>query len=138
MYKFIRGRVCHSLDLSRETVYKGVARRLGEWHAALPVVFENNAPKATNGEQNGLASPKHVSAEQVNRITPNKSAPNLWTVIQKWIFALPTGTEAEQKRQAILQHELNGTVQELGDTVGVGNDGVCALYDEFFIKVTRN
>ena len=128
MYRFIRGRVCRSTDLSNESVYKGVARKLGEWHAVLPVVFEDNSSHVANGEQNGLSSPKHVpSVEQINKITPKKSAPNLWTVMQKWIFALPTRTENDHKRKDTLQDELNRTVKELGDTPGLGKDGVCAL-----------
>ena len=128
LYKFIRGRVCHSIDLSHEVVYKGVARRLGEWHAILPVVFENDAPNATNGDQNTFLSSSTSKSvpctKQINKFTPNRFAPNLWTVMQKWILALQTGTEAECKRKDTLQHELDRTVQEFVDNPGVGKDGV--------------
>ena len=131
LYKFIRGRVCHSIDLSDEAVYKGVARRLGEWHAILPVVFEDDAQNATNGDQNTLLSSSTSKSipctKQINKFTPNRFAPNLWTVMQKWIFALQTGTEAERKRKDTLQHELDRTVKELVDTPGVGKDSVCVL-----------
>lgn len=64
----------------------------------------------------------------INAITPGKPIPNLWTVMQKWIHALPTVTEAEEKRKAVLQKELERTVAELRDTLGLGNDGVCIFH----------
>ena len=67
----------------------------------------------------------------INAITPNMSTPNLWTVIQKWIFALPVSTEAEKTRQGVLQKELERTVNELGDTRGLGKDGVRPLLLHF-------
>src|SRR6516165_9452861 len=36
LYKYIRGRVCSPEDLTREAVWRGVARRLAEWHAIVP------------------------------------------------------------------------------------------------------
>lgn len=44
--------------------------------------------------------------------------------MQKWVFALPTSTEAELKRKEILQKELERTVSELGSTPGLGNHPV--------------
>lgn len=44
--------------------------------------------------------------------------------MQKWVFALPTTTEAEMKRKDVLQKELERTVSELSDTSGLGENGV--------------
>ena len=44
--------------------------------------------------------------------------------MQKWVFALPTSNEAEIKRKDVLQKELERTVSELGDTPGLGGNGV--------------
>lgn len=64
------------------------------------------------------------SLEAINAITPDLPAPNVWTIMQKWVFALPTTTEAELKRKKLLQQELERTVSELGQTPGLGNHPV--------------
>ena len=65
--------------------------------------------------------------DQVSAITPSKPIPNVWTVMQKWILALPTTNETEAERQKILQKELERTVADLGDKPGLGGDGVSPL-----------
>src|SRR5690242_3255837 len=37
LYKFVPGSVCSPADLRRPDVWRGVAQRLGEWHATLPI-----------------------------------------------------------------------------------------------------
>ena len=37
LYNFLPGRVCTPADLSTEPIWRAVARRLGEWHARLPL-----------------------------------------------------------------------------------------------------
>jgi ethanolamine kinase len=41
--------------------------------------------------------------------------------MQKWIYALPTDTDAKKKRQTELQTELEWMLKELGDTPGIAN-----------------
>lgn len=134
MYRFIRGQVCNPEDLRREDVSRAVARRLGEWHARVPIVANkgNLTPKMDEHKIDDRLSrsiPNRTLSKQairaINAITPGKPIPNLWTVMQKWIHALPTVTEAEEERKSVLQKELVRTVAELGDTLGLGNDGVC-------------
>ncbi|MCJ1399479.1 hypothetical protein MMC11_002681 [Xylographa trunciseda] len=128
IYRFIRGRVCQSQDLTKEPIWKGVARRLGEWHAVLPVhsagtttSLENNADNLEHPVSVGSLK---ISLDKINAITPNKPSPNIWTVIQKWIFALPVRTEVEMERRSSLQRELERTVAELGNSPGLGKDGI--------------
>ncbi|MCJ1317132.1 hypothetical protein MMC15_002454 [Xylographa vitiligo] len=128
MYRFIRGRVCQSQDLTKEAIWKGVARRLGEWHAVLPV-RPAETTTSMESEANDLkylvsVGSSEASLEKINAITPNKPTPNIWTVIQKWIFALPVRTEVEVERKARLQQELERTVAELGSNPGLGKDGI--------------
>lgn len=125
LYRFIRGQVCTPEDLRREDVWCGVARRLGEWHARLPIVFDSGEPRSPS-----VGKPT-VSKAVINSITPGKGTPNLWTVMQKWICALPTNTDAESTRKNVLQEELERTVAELGNTPGIGNDGVCGSPSPF-------
>lgn len=106
-----------------------MARRIAEWHAILPV--NEIIPPAASNEPEGPPSPlaqqsfdTRPSAEAMNKITPNKLAPNVWTVIQKWIFALPAESEVERARKQSLQKELERTVTELADIPDLGSDGV--------------
>ncbi|KAL8695825.1 MAG: hypothetical protein Q9224_003131 [Gallowayella concinna] len=127
MYRFIRGQVCESNDLTQERIWRGVARRLAEWHAVLPVA---SSPTSTVVEgvdvplfeqQPSKAPP---SAEAINGITPGKATPNVWTVMQKWIFALPAASETDRQRNDKLQQELERTVNDLADIPSLGTDGL--------------
>ncbi|KAL2354013.1 kinase-like domain-containing protein [Cryomyces antarcticus] len=120
MYKFIEGIVCAPEDLRRQEVWRGVAKRLGEWHARLPISAISSEPSLHKPMTNGCTNGIDKSGED---ITPDKSVPNVWTVMQKWIYALPAGTEAERLRQQSLQNELERSVKELGDTPGIGGCG---------------
>ncbi|KAK0509723.1 hypothetical protein JMJ35_008117 [Cladonia borealis] len=128
IYKFIRGRVCSPEDLTREPVWRGVARKLGEWHATLPIISAERTASIENAKHDvplTLDVPKSSpSLDQINAITPGKPTPNVWTIMQKWVFALPTTNEAEIRRKKVLQEELERTVSELGDTPGLGEDGL--------------
>jgi ethanolamine kinase len=128
MYRFIRGRVCRPEDLREPPIARAVAREMGTWHAMLPVLFEDTtAPVPTHDESNPLSRPPaktRRSLAEINAITPSKPTPNIWTVMQKWIFALPVRTAAEKERQTTLQAELKRTTAELGDIPGLGKDGL--------------
>ena len=92
IYRFIPGRVCTPADLQKEAVWRGVAARLGQWHATLPVVPAVNVREAENNQidlSTPLSPVKPVSSEEVNAITPHKVVPNVWTIMHKWIRGLP-------------------------------------------------
>lgn len=55
-------------------------------------------------------------------VLPGKPMPNIWTVLQKWIHALPNATAAERTRNAQLQEEMLSTVELLGSIRGL-DDG---------------
>ena len=128
LYKFIRGQVCTPGDLRREPVWRGVARTLGEWHGVLPVITagESDGEAALNVEAETAARKIKESPRlrKINSITPTRTIPTLWTVLQKWILALPATTEVERKRKATLQDELERIVIQFGNTPGLGDDGL--------------
>ena len=127
IYRFIRGRVSSPEDLTREPVWRGVASRLGQWHATLPIVSARNTAVVEDSVKVPLTtSPQQSlpSVEVIDAIAPEKPTPNVWTIMQKWVFALPTSNEAEIKRKGALQKELDRTVSELVDTPGLGGEGV--------------
>lgn len=132
LYKFIRGRVSTPSDLTREAVYRGVARRLGQWHAVLPVLpTEERKPEHDlNGTtSNGLSHGDGTCKDQVKIETnasmgSGKASPNVWTVMQKWILALPESTKAEAARKSLLQRELHRLVKDLSNLPGLGQDGL--------------
>jgi ethanolamine kinase len=72
----------------------------------------------------------------VDGIAPGKPTPNVWTVMQKWIFALPTDTVAQRERQAELQRELKWLVAELSQREGLGKNGVCIASENASSTVT--
>ncbi|KAF2093066.1 kinase-like protein [Rhizodiscina lignyota] len=104
MYKFIEGNVTSPADMRRPEVSRGIARKLGEWHAKIPTSL------ITDGAKDDYA-----------HITPGKPVPNLWTVISRWIAALPSDTGVEIGRKAMLAGELPWIVKHLGNVHGVGS-----------------
>jgi ethanolamine kinase len=128
LYKFIAGTVCTPEDLRRPEVWRGVAQRLGEWHATLPISSISSTCPAPS-----QLSPhnKRASLVDMAQLTPGKPIPNVWTTMQKWILALPTSTTAQTTRREELMKELKSLTKLLGDTPGVGgaNDYVFAHCD---------
>lgn len=119
MYRFIRGKAASPEDLRKPSIYLAVARRLAEWHATVPCI--STVPAKTNGVH-GMA--KGLSHPSVDNVAPGKPPPNVWTVMQKWLLALPTETQAQRNRQAELQEELLKVVKDLSQRPGLGQNGV--------------
>ncbi|KAB8231550.1 hypothetical protein ETB97_007563 [Aspergillus alliaceus] len=126
LYRFIRGRPATHEDLVTAFIWRGVATRLGQWHAVLPVqgavapaesevdnVFMNSVDVNLSKEDNGFPL-----------IKPRQLGPNMWTVLQKWIIALPSATDEQRQRRISLQKELERVVRELDDGKGIGEDGL--------------
>lgn len=131
LYKFIQGHVCKPSDLAREAVWRGVARRLGEWHAVLPIQADVPIPSQGSVENGRPKSPQEkvgnghpVTSAANSCLTPGKPTPNIWTVMQKWLRALPAGTDAEKKRNPMLQEGLERLAKDFGGVSSPGKDGV--------------
>ncbi|KAI1754987.1 kinase-like protein [Xylaria castorea] len=117
MYRYIQGKACQPADLRDPSIYLAVARRIAQWHATVPCIYE------TNPGNNGVTSNgTHGSSPDI--VAPGKPAPNVWTVMQKWIRALPTKTEAQRARQTELQKELAWLVEKLSQRPGLGKNGL--------------
>ncbi|KAH5334813.1 hypothetical protein HBI42_034930 [Parastagonospora nodorum] len=116
LYKYVSGTVCAPADLGRPEVWRGVAQRLGEWHATLPISSISSTCPAPS-----QLSPhnKRASLVDMAQLTPGKPIPNVWTTMQKWILALPTSTTAQSTRREQLMTELQSLTQLLVDTPGV-------------------
>ena len=130
LYRFIQGRVCTPQDLISEPVWRGVARRLGEWHGSLPIDSVPDSKPLTNGT-NGIACNGDVSHgtdsapfQPSRAIAARSPKPNIWAVMQKWVLALPAGTEAEKERKVQLQNELERSFFELDHIGGLGREGL--------------
>lgn len=132
LYKFIRGAVTSPADLRREDIYRAVARRLAEWHAVVPCISTPRAPlpaEINGSEHFGISAPTSSRKDPaiqnaIDNVAPGKPAPNCWTVMQKWIYALPTGSDEQRSRQASLQKELTRMVAEFSSRPGLGENGV--------------
>ncbi|EPE36325.1 Protein kinase-like (PK-like) [Glarea lozoyensis ATCC 20868] len=132
LYRFIQGSVTSPADLQRKEIWRAVAKRLAEWHAVVPCLPSARAPlsaEIVGSEEIGISAPtpsKKDPALQsaIDSVAPGKLAPNVWTVMQKWIYALPTKTETEKSRQASLQKELTKIVEEFSNRPGLGKDSL--------------
>ncbi|KAM3073072.1 hypothetical protein ACMFMG_008790 [Clarireedia jacksonii] len=132
LYRFIRGAVTSPADLRKQSIWRAVARRLAEWHAVVPCLASVREPlsrQIDGSEQFGLTAPASSKKDPaiqaaIDNVAPGKPAPNVWTVMQKWIYALPVATDAERERQANLQKELTRLVAEFSDRPGLGSNGL--------------
>lgn len=129
LYRFIKGSVTSPADLRTPEIWRAVARRMAEWHAVVPCLPGVRA-RADGGSRLGALSPTSTSKPDpvlqatIDATAPGKIAPNMWTVMQKWIFALPVSNEAQKSRQATLQKELVKLVGEFNERPGLGENSV--------------
>lgn len=109
--------MCSPADLRRPEVWRGVAQRLGEWHATLPISsISSTCPEPSQLKPDN----KRASLAAMASLTPGKPIPNVWTIMQKWIAALPIATTAQTTRRDELMLELEWLTKQLGDTPGIG------------------
>ncbi|RKU40386.1 hypothetical protein DL546_001694 [Coniochaeta pulveracea] len=128
LYRYVPGTVTAPADLREESIYRAVAGRLAEWHATVPCLpgKTGHSRRSSRADGQGIAIPTDEREYQraVDGIAPGKPTPNVWTVMQKWIFALPTDTEKQRIRQAELQKELKWVVSEFSNRDGLGKNGL--------------
>ncbi|KAF7590048.1 hypothetical protein BBP40_003301 [Aspergillus hancockii] len=126
LYRFIRGRPATHEDLVTAPIWRGVARRLGQWHAVLPIGGAVVPAQAEVDKIIMKAVDVHPSrqGDDLPLIQPRQPGPSMWTVLQKWILALPSGTDEQRKRRLNLQHELERVVNDLDDGNGIGENGL--------------
>ncbi|KAK1757617.1 ethanolamine kinase 1 [Echria macrotheca] len=129
MYRFVQGTVTQPEDLRKPAIYKAVARRLAQWHAVVPCIPGRTGHSRKNSKIEGFPSPADELGDAefqkaLDHVAPGKPSPNVWTVMQKWIFALPTDTEEQRVRQATLQKELGLLVDEFSQRPGLGKNGL--------------
>ncbi|CAL3963775.1 unnamed protein product [Diplocarpon coronariae] len=132
LYRFIRGAATSPADLRREEIWRAVARRLAQWHAVVPCIATSRRPLADEihgSEDFDVHAPTPSRMDPalqaaIDGTAPGKPAPNLWSVMQKWIYALPVNTDAEKSRQATLQQELTRLVAEFSNRPGLGDNSL--------------
>lgn len=121
MYRYIIGQVCTPKDLVSEPVWRAVARRLGEWHARLPVAAvvesKEDIPNGANGHKSNGA------AVDASSLASRRPTPNIWSVIQRWVDALPCDNPKQEARKQLLQKELDRSFKDLDNDRGPGSFG---------------
>jgi len=111
LYRYIRGQVCTPQDLTSEPVWRAVAKRLGEWHARLPI---SAGPEGGKNITNGANGNKpNGNVEECSALALRTPVPNIWSVIQKWVHALPCDTAKQEARKQLLQKELDRSFKDL-------------------------
>ncbi|OLN92881.1 Ethanolamine kinase 1 [Colletotrichum chlorophyti] len=122
LYRFIKGSVTAPEDLRKPVIYKAVASRLAQWHATVPCITHSTT---TNGHARENGTNGHQDPDAIiENAAPGKPVPNLWTVMQKWILALPSDTQVQRERQERLQKEFEFIVEEFSQRPGLGVDGL--------------
>lgn len=140
LYRYIKGRVTSPDDLRNPPIYRAVARRLAQWHATVPCIpstprpVTNGVSREHSGKENnhdrnhdcdGAGRQSDLTTQAlIDNTAPGKPTPNLWTVMRKWILALPTATSEQRARQNQLQEELDSLVRQLSQRPGLGVNGV--------------
>lgn len=134
IYKYVQGDVCSPEDLRKPEVYRKVADLLGQWHGSLPIsaiTSTSDLEKDANRKHCGLKDGK-----------PTRPMPNLWSMMQHWIDALPNNTEEEKRRNQLLDKELAEMSARFGETPGLdGKDYIfshCDLLSGNVIKRRRS
>ncbi|CAI7589050.1 unnamed protein product [Penicillium glandicola] len=118
LYRFIRGRPCGHQDLVSPPIWRGVARRLAQWHAVLP---SSGAAPVKDASVPEIAD---TQDDEITLIQPRRSGPSMWAVLQKWVLALPVSTAEQRARRLSLQAELQWVLDILDDGKGIGEDGL--------------
>lgn len=116
----MRGRPCGHLDLVKPPIFRGIARKLAQWHAVLP----SNGTSETSSADASVLTDGVGSKQDLEVIHPRRAGPSMWAVLQKWILALPVATPEQRSRRLSLQQELQWAVSQLDDGQGIGEDGV--------------
>jgi ethanolamine kinase len=150
VYQFLPGRVCTPADLGRAPVWRGVARRLGEWHAVLSITRMVAAPadsSSINGGSNGSighgaalqgVSNGHARLEEETASmlavdgtrssalhhAPAKAGPSLWATLQKWVDILPEKSTEQARLKALLRCEAQRVAKEMSHVSSLGSQGV--------------
>ncbi|KJR82636.1 ethanolamine kinase [Sporothrix schenckii 1099-18] len=149
LYRFIRGEVTRPEDIRRPEISMAIARRLAQWHATVPCLPQAITAsisvdgRISDGPSNGQPhggqnSDVQGSTIAVASVSPNagtpiaqgKLEPNIWTVMQKWILALPADTAVCRERIAVLQAELKSLVASLSHRSGLGKDGLVFAHND--------
>lgn len=124
LYRFVPGTVAQAKDLSDPALIAAVARRLAQWHATVPCLpdsaIKGESPAAGGSSEDDDGSHKAM----IVKAAAGKPIPNLWSTMQKWILALPTETEQQRERQALLQRELEEMIEKLSQRPGLGHNGL--------------
>ncbi|KAM0322837.1 hypothetical protein ACHAQA_009178 [Verticillium albo-atrum] len=124
LYRYIKGSVTSPDDLRKPDIYCAVARKLAQWHATVPCIQQAKSVTNGNSHQNGSSADHEDRQAVIDNVAPGKPPPNVWTVMQKWIFALPTTTPEQKARQSTLQVELDSLVKQLSQRPGLGVNGL--------------
>lgn len=134
LYRYISGTPATHADLRETSTLLAVARRLAQWHATVPCI--SDVSLKPNGAANGISHTNgNTDKNIIENTAPGKPAPNLWTVMHKWILALPQNTQAERERQDLLLREMKYLVEKLSQRPGLGQDGVRDCYPPFLAMV---
>lgn len=127
LYGFIPGQVCKAEDLGREAIWRGVAQKLAEWHALVPISAivegEVQADDGHGTEHGQNHAGDRVRSAPTTPLARRRPVPNVWSVMQNWINALEVSSPEQQAQQELLQREMDRSFVELDNENSLGEQG---------------
>lgn len=124
LYGFIPGQVCKAEDLAQEAVWRGVARKLAEWHALVPISAITEDEHEVDGtEDSHCGAQDAVQSLPILSLSSRRPVPNVWSVMQNWINALDVSSAEQRGQQALLQREMDRSFAELDNKNSLGEQG---------------
>ena len=133
LYGFVPGRVYDPKDMTDERTWKAIAAKLGEWHARIQPPVTRGILESGPKMNSGTAQQNHQDLTEIPRqIFSRSPTPNIWTEMQRWVLALPAGTQEQKDRKARLQGELESSFLELDHDGGLGRYGVSRTCNHCF------
>jgi len=105
LYGFVEGEPCTAEDFRMRSVWRGIAERLGEWHALLDISV--------------LALDDESKADRTEVEREERLVPTIWTNARKWISLLGSETSLSGEKNLELVRELEWLIELLGRVQGI-------------------
>ncbi|KAI9704506.1 MAG: hypothetical protein M1820_005580 [Bogoriella megaspora] len=110
IYRFTPGKPCQREDLPHKSIYTGIARTLGQWHAVLPSKGDRVGDEASDAT--GERQTKSDRAAMV------ESIPSIWAVMRSWGNNIPDSPQRKELKRVLLG-EVERAEREFGEIRGL-------------------
>lgn len=115
--------MCTQKEIQTPEIYRAVAEKLGQWHGALSIGAISDSTELDQNSQ-------QARVNGIDAKLPDIPFPNVWSILQSWIHALPAESDKQRERIRTIQVEFDFLKQKLSDTPGLyGKDYIFSHCD---------